>query len=333
MTEVPAPEGPEGPAPEARAPEANAPTVTVLIPTYQEAAAIEACLDAIAAQTSGAIVETLVVDGGSDDGTQDLAAARPGVTVLDNPHRIQSAALNIGIGAAEGDVIVRVDGHCLIAPDYVERCLAALDASGAAMVGGAMTPVAEGAVQEGIAAAMSSPFGAGPARFHTGGEAGWVDTVYLGAYRTDVVRAVGGYATDVGVNEDAELAHRMAGHGGVWFDPSIRSTYTPRSSLRAVGRQFYRYGKSRARTVVRHPGSLKARQLIAPALVVGLALPGRRWVAAGYVAGLAGVAAVEAARGTPARSLPAFAGSLPIMHLTWGAGFLVSLPRAVAERR
>jgi glycosyltransferase involved in cell wall biosynthesis len=224
----------------------STPTVTVLIPTYQEAAAIDACLEAVAAQTYGAIVEVLVVDGGSDDETRALAGAHPGVAVLDNPDRIQAAALNIGIAAARGEVIVRVDGHCLIASDYVERCIAALDASGAAMVGGAMTPVAEGAVQEGIAAAMSSPFGAGPARFHTGGEAGWVDTVYLGAYRTDLVRQVGGYATDVGVNEDAELAHRMAGHGGIWFDPTICSTYTPRSSLRAVARQFYRYGRSRA---------------------------------------------------------------------------------------
>lgn len=309
------------------------PTVSVLIPTYQEEAAIDACLEAVAAQTYPHVVEVLVIDGRSTDDTRALAAAHPGVTVLDNPDRIQAAALNVGIEAATGEVLVRVDGHCLIAPDYVERCVAALLETGAAMVGGGMTPVATGPVEEGIAAAMGSRFGAGPARFHVGGEAGWVDTVYLGAYRRDLVREVGGYATDVGVNEDAELAHRMGAHGGVWYDPTIRSTYTPRGSLRAVAKQFYRYGRSRARTLVRHPEALKPRQLAAPVLVLGLASPWRGPVALAYAAGLAAVVAQEASTGTPPRSLPAFAGSLPTMHLAWGAGFLVGLPKALAARR
>jgi glycosyltransferase involved in cell wall biosynthesis len=303
---------------------AVAPTVTILIPTYQEAEAIDACLDAVAAQTYGSIIETLVVDGGSDDGTQALAAAHTGVTVLDNPDRIQSAALNIGIAAARGDVIVRVDGHCVIADDYVERCVAALAETGAAMVGGGMTPVAEGPVQEAIAAAMASRFGAGPARFHTGGAAGWVDTVYLGAYRRDVVREVGGYATDVGVNEDSELAHRMSAHGGIWFDPSIRSVYEPRSSLRALARQFYRYGRSRAATAKRHPESVKPRQLAPPALVVALvALPKRRWTLAAYAAGVTVATVIDAGPGPLRKAV--FAVALPIMHLCWGAGFLVGL--------
>ena len=159
-------------------------------------------------QTYAKIVEVLVVDGGSDDGTQALAAAA-GATVLDNPHRVQAAGLNVGIAAAAGEVIVRVDGHCTIEPDYVERCVDALARTGAAMVGGAMSPVAERGMPAAIALAMASPLGAGPARFHSGGAPGWVDTVYLGAYRTADAVAVGGYATDVGVNEDAEFAVRI----------------------------------------------------------------------------------------------------------------------------
>lgn len=152
--------------------ESGGPTVSVLIPTYQEEAAIDRCLDAIAAQTYPAIVEILVIDGRSTDATRALAAAHTGVRVLDNPDRIQSAALNTGIEAARGEVLVRADGHCVIADDYVARCVAALEATGAAMVGGAMTPVAAGAAQEGIAAAMGSRVGAGPARFHTGATRG-----------------------------------------------------------------------------------------------------------------------------------------------------------------
>lgn len=293
-------------------------TVSVVVPTLNEADHIGACLDAVAAQTHP-VLEVLVVDGGSHDRTREIAASR-GTVVLDNPDRRQSFALNIGIDHAAGDVVVRIDGHCVIESDYVERCIAALEATGAAMVGGAMTPMAEGVVQRGIARAMASPLGAGPARFHVGGAAGWVDTVYLGAYRRSTVDAAGGYATDVGVNEDAELAHRMQAHGGVWFDPTIRSRYRPRSSLRALGRQFYRYGLSRAATVRRHPTSLAPRQLAAPLLVLALLTGVRRPVALVYGGGV--IAA--SVRGRPGERLW-FGLALPVMHVCWGVGFLAGL--------
>jgi succinoglycan biosynthesis protein ExoA len=297
-------------------------TVTVVVPTYREEQHIGPCLAAIARQTHQHVVEVLVVDGRSDDRTRALALAA-GATVLDNPRRVQSAGLNIGLEAAKGDVVVRVDGHCVIADDYVERCVEALERTGAAMVGGAMTPIATTPTQRAVATAMTSPLGAGPARFHVGGRAGWVDTVYLGAYRTDVARGVGGYATDVGVNEDAELAHRMAPHGGIWFDPAIRSTYTPRSTLRAVGRQFWRYGVSRAQTVRRHPRSLSWRQVVAPAFVVLAVAPTRRVVLPVYAVAVA----AEAYRHRHALggAVGSFAAVLPVMHVAWGAGMLAGL--------
>ena len=296
--------------------------MTVIIPTLQEERHLADTLSTVVGQT---VVpsEVLVVDGGSTDRTREVARSFPGVRVLDNPDRIQSAAMNVGLAEARGDVVVRVDGHCRLAPDYVERCLASLEATGAAMVGGAMTPVAAGPKPAAVAAAMASPLGAGPARFHVGGPAGWVDTVYLGAYRTAQAREVGGYATDVGVNEDAEFAHRMSALGGIWFDPSIRSTYQPRESVRSVARQFWRYGRSRAMTVRRHPGSLSARQLVAPALVVGLASPLRRPLAAAY----AGVVVAEVGRQVAAHGTDGLwvGAVLPTMHLAWGAGLVVGL--------
>ena len=300
------------------------PTVTVVIPTFREEAHIDRTLDAVRRQTYPKIVEVLVVDGRSDDRTREIAH-RAGAIVMDNPDRIQAAALNVGITAATGDVIVRVDGHCRIAADYVERCVDALAASGAAMVGGAMTPVAVDGWAATIAVAMASPIGAGPARFHIGGDPGWVDTVYLGAYRTDDARAVGGYATDVGVNEDAEFAVRMGERGGVWFDPSIRSEYVPRSTPGAVARQFWRYGRSRAITARRHPRSLAVRQLASPLLVIGLLSPWRRPVLAAYAAAIGAETARQTVRsGRAAIGLPVV---LPAMHLSWGVGFISSLLR------
>jgi glycosyltransferase involved in cell wall biosynthesis len=307
-----------------------APTVTVAIPVLNEEAHIDACLDAVAGQTYPGIVEVLVVDGGSTDATRAMVADRPGVRLLENPRRIQAAALNIALEEAKGDVFVRVDGHCVVASDYVERCVKVLQRTAAAMVGGAMTPVAEDALQRGIASAMASKIGAGPARFHSGGASGPVDTVYLGAYRTELARAVGGYATDVGVNEDAEFAIRMRSRGPVWFDQTIRSTYVPRGSLRAVGRQFYRYGRSRAATVRKHPRSLVVRQLAAPVLLVALVTPWRRPVVVAY--GLAVLAASAPVVRRDRRAWPMFVAVVPVMHAAWGAGFWVGIARRNRRR-
>ena len=308
------------------------PTVTVAIPVLNEEHHIDACLDAVAAQTYPGIVEVLVVDGGSTDTTRALVLARDGdVRLLHNPRRIQAAALNVALAEAAGDITVRVDGHCIIAPDYVARCVEALEETGAAMVGGAMTPQGSGWLQEGIAAAMTSPAGVGPARFHVGGQPGWVDTVYLGAYPTALARRVGGYQEDVGVNEDAELAFRMQPHGGIWFDPAIRSTYAPRASIRAVVRQFYRYGRSRAATVRRHPDALAPRQLAAPLLLLGLVSPWRKPVAAAYGAVVLAAAGRQLARRP--RSAAGFTLALPAMHLPWAAGFLAGVVRGRYDRR
>ena len=303
----------------------TSPTVTVALPVLDEQDHLEAALDSIADQSYPFIMEVLVVDGGSSDRTREIARnyRRLAVRVLDNPKRIQSAALNIALKAARGEVFLRVDGHCVLEPDYVECCVNALVESGAALVGGGMTPDSVGTVQRGIAKAMASRLGAGPARFHIGGPSGWVDTVYLGAFRTELARFVGGYTEDVGVNEDAELAIRLGRVGGVWYDPEIRSHYIPRGAVRDVARQFFRYGHSRALTVRQHPESVRLRQLLPPLLVLGLVSPWRRKVATVYGAAVAARAAFELARDP--RAVPGFVASLPTMHLAWGSGFIAGI--------
>ena len=302
------------------------PTVTVIVPTFNESAHIADTLRSIERQTYADIVEILVADGRSTDDTRDVAAAFTMVAIVDNPERIQAAGLNHALAVARGDVIVRVDGHCELEHHYVERCVEVLVETGAAIVGGAMQPEVGAhapATQRAIASAMASRVGAGPARFHVGGEAAWVDTVYLGAYWREQALAVGGYSADMSVNEDAEFAIRMQAFGGVRFDPRIQSKYSPRASLRAVATQFYRYGQGRAETVRRHPRQLRARQLAAPALVVGLLLPQRRAVAAAYASVVAARVLFEMTRDRGAA--PMVAAALPVMHLSWGVGFLRGL--------
>jgi len=306
------------------------PSVTVALPVLNEERHIDAALDAIQRQTYGGIIEILVVDGGSTDRTRELAARHARVRVLDNPGRLQAAAMNVALGEAVGEVMVRADGHSVLADDYVEQCIRVLDETGAAIVGGAWLVHADTAIQRGIATAIMSRFGFAAARFGPDKPAGPRDSVSFGAYRVDLARAVGGYDASVEVNEDAEFAHRMEPNGGVWFDPAIRFTYVPRATYRSLGLQFFRYGRGRAATVRRHPRSLSPRQLAAPVLVVGLVSPWRRLVACAYGVVLV-VAVFEEGRRTP-RNVPTFVLAVPVMHLSWGTGFLVGLLRKPGAR-
>jgi succinoglycan biosynthesis protein ExoA len=300
------------------------PAVTVALPVLDEAEHIEACLEAIEAQSYPHIVEILVVDGGSVDDTAKLAARFAGVRIVDNPRRHQAAGLNVALHQAGGDILVRVDGRTVVAPDYVERCVAALTRTGASLVGGPISPRGTTWVERAVGAALTSRFGAGPARFRNPrSAAAWTDIVYLGAARVDVLRRLGGYDEDFATNEDGELLYRLSADGGVWFDPDIRSLYRPRRSFIEFFRQYYRYGRGRAATVRKHPDSLRARQLAAPLLVLGLLSPWRKPVILTYLAVVAAGAGAEVRRHR--RTGVGLALALPVMHLAWGLGFLVGL--------
>jgi succinoglycan biosynthesis protein ExoA len=318
------------------APSSGLPTVTVAIPARDEERNIGACLDAVTSQTYTRIVEVLVADGGSGDATREVASSYPRVRILDNPKRTRPAGLNVAIAAAGGEIIVRVDARTVIDPDYVERCVDALETSSAAIVGGPMRFTAEGPVQRGIAAAMRSRLGAGPAQFRReAGTARFADTVYLGSYRREWIQAAGGYDQDFGGNEDAELNHRAQAAGGVWLDPAIRSSYAVREGLPALWRQYRRYGRARAGTMLKHPRSIAPRQLAIPVLVIGLLSPARRRVAAAYATVMVGRGIVEAVRDRAAA--PTLVAALPTMHAAWALGFTEKLlesadGRAVAPR-
>jgi succinoglycan biosynthesis protein ExoA len=302
------------------------PGVTVALPVLNEAAHIERCLRAVVEQTYPRILEILVVDGGSDDATREIAARFPGVTIIDNPARFQSAALNLALRDARGDILVRIDGRTVVAPDYVDRCVEALTRSGASLVGGPLEPRGTTWVERAVGAALTSTLGAGPARFRNASStAAWTDIVYLGAARVDVLRRLGGYDEDFATNEDGELLHRLGGDGGVWFDPTIRSTYRPRDSFRGFMKQYFLYGTGRAATVHKYPRSLRLRQLAAPLLVLGLLSPWRRTVALAYLAVVA-VGSGREMRRDPAGGA-GMAVALPAMHLSWGVGFLVGWSR------
>ncbi|PFG44066.1 glycosyl transferase family 2 [Isoptericola jiangsuensis] len=323
---------------------------------------LAAAVGSVLAQEHDGDLHVVLAVGPSHDRTAeiaaDLAAADPRVTVLDNPTGSRSIGLNLAVGHRDdgpaGDVVLRVDGHTVLPPDYVRRCVALLRAHDAVGVGGVMSPRGDGAVQEAAARAMSHPVGIGPAAFHTGGRAGPAETVYLGAFRRAAVEAVGGYDPSLFRAEDWELCLRLRRAGGLlWFDPALVVEYRPRRTLRAVAKQFWRTGMWRREVVRRDASTVSWRYLAPPALVlllglavaagaVGLAAGTAGLAAAGfalpvtYLLGVVGASAVAAARSPRLRARAALALPvvLVVMHLTWGAGFVRGLTaRAAADHR
>ncbi len=298
------------------------PTVSVIPPVLNEAGQLERCLCAVAAQTDPTIVKVVVPDAGSTDETRAVAARVENVRVIDNQRQIRRAGLNASITSAGGEIIVGVDARTKLAPDCVE----ALVRAGAAIVGGPLPFEAHEAHQRGIVAAMTSRIGAGPADFRReGGQPRYVDAANLGAFRTSVIREMGGYEEWSDGNEDAELAWRAQRFGRAYLDPSIRSFYLRRDGPRPPARQIYRYGHDRARTIRKRPGSLSYRQLAVPALLAGLASTWRRLVLTAYAAIVLGRGAFELTRDPPAVPMPL--GAFPTMHAAWGLGFVNGIPR------
>lgn len=233
------------------------PLVTVVIPARNEAAHIEECIAHVAAQDFPLEhVEVVVVDGASTDETAEVAAKAlaevefGAVRVLRNPAGTTPSSLNTALAAASGKYLCRVDARSFVPPDYVRRCVELLAASpGIAVVGGAQIATAgphATAEERGIARALRNPYATGLARYRRRRSSGSADTVYLGAFRTEQVRSVGGWDGRLHTNQDYELNRRMQRLGTVWFEAGLSVEYRPRPTLAALFAQYRRFGHWKA---------------------------------------------------------------------------------------
>jgi glycosyltransferase involved in cell wall biosynthesis len=318
------------------------PFVSIVMPIRNERAHIVACVESVLAGDYPVDrLELLAIDGMSDDGTRDLlaelAGRHPQLRLVDNPKRLQAPALNRGIELAQGEIIVRLDAHAIYPPDYVGRCVARLLESGADNVGGVIVavPGAETPMASAIALALSHPFGVGNAQFRIGtAGAAWVDTVHLGCWRRDVLRRLGGFATDLPHAEDDELNTRLRQQGGrILLDPEIRTRYVARPRLRQLALMLHQYGYSKP-FAARQRGRITTVRQVVPALfLLTLALDaivGVEWHMV-WLADLA-IVALHLAVGVAValRQLPwhgpAVALRLPLvfatMHAAYGWGYL-----------
>lgn len=303
------------------------PSLDVIIPAAHAADVVGEAIDAVRSQgysNLGSIIVAAV-----DEETAD-AARRHDAVVISNPTGMTPTGLNLALAASTAEIVARVDAHSTIPEGYLERAVGTLIETGADNVGGMQVPVGTTLWEEAIAAAMSSPFGAGDARYRIGGEAGPTDTVYLGVFRRATLNRLGGYDETFERNQDYELNHRIRESGGtVWFDPELRVSYRPRGSIRTLGTQYFQYGRWKRQFSRHHRGALRWRQLAPPILVAAMALSalaGIWWppawiVPAGYVLALILIGLAYLPRvGLPGLGVPVALGT---MHLSWGLGFLL----------
>jgi glycosyltransferase involved in cell wall biosynthesis len=318
------------------------PSVSVLLPVLNERHFLRDCLTSLVGQDYPDILEILVLDGGSNDGSDAIAARAgdPRVRVVDNPRITAAAAMNVGIAAAKGQVVCRADAHTLYAPDYVRQCVMTLLETGAENVGGPMRAVGTTNFGRAVAAVTSSRWGIGPGVFHYADRRVEADTVYLGCWWRATLEDLGGYDETLlqWAAEDQELNFRIRNAGGrVVVDPGIQSWYFPRETPRALARQYHNYGLAKASTLAKH-GRLPTWRPLAPAALVLAsviaAVLGRRWKRVAIPAGHGLLCATVALRlgadpgVAPHRAFAAF----EICHWSYGVGFWAGLFRFATGR-
>lgn len=330
-------------------------TVSIIIPCYNEQATIRLLLEAIYTQTyPHAAMEVILVDGMSTDRTRDEIAAfqrehsELPVQIVDNPERFIPSGLNRGICAANGQILIRLDGHAVPTLEYVERCVGDLEAGLGDNVGGVweIHPARAGAIPRGIAAGASHPLGVGDARYRYTDQAQSVDTVPFFAFRRDLIDRIGKFDESLLTNEDYEFNVRVRQSGGtVWLDPAIRSTYYARPTLTALARQYWRYGFWKGRMLLRYPQTIRWRQALPPVFIaslIGLAmlaivLPEARWFLAGEIGVYSLVLLVAGAWAAIKQSYAALLFSLPLaiatMHLSWGTALWWSLIKFILTKK
>jgi glycosyltransferase involved in cell wall biosynthesis len=308
-------------------------TVSVLVPVLNEEQHVREAVETMRAQTLGDAVELIFVDGRSEDRTreilEELAREDERVRVLDGAVRSTPAQLNQGLRAARGEFVARMDAHTHYPPDYLERAVARLRRGDVEHVSGPQVAVGRGRWSRRTALALATPLGVGGASFRSGGsEEIEVDTGFTGVWARSTLERHAGWDEGWPQNQDSELAARIRAEGGrLVCLPELAADYIPRDSLRALARQYYRYGTYRAKTALRHPHSMRRSHVLPPALTVALLLapvlprPLRRLVLGSYAAALGAGAASAAGRASlsDAAWMPLV---LAVMHVCWGLGFL-----------
>ena len=316
------------------------PEISVILPVRDEALHLADAVNAILSQDFHGLLEVVLAIGPSRDGTEEiakaLALADTRVVIVANPSGRTAAGLNLAIKKSQYSNIVRVDGHSEIPQNYLSLVLKILSETGAVNVGGIMAASGKNLFERSVARAMRSSLGVGASRFHTGGLAASVDTVYLGAFRKEALLAVGGFDERFTRAQDWELNFRLRAAGGlIYFDPRLVVTYRPRASVSALARQYFEYGRWRRVVSRRHEGTINYRYLAPPftvivtliSIILGIAIS-TIFLLPALVYGVF-ILLASYVIGKSLGEVMCLPLILLTMHMCWGTGFLTS-PKSLA---
>ncbi len=314
--------------------------VLVVIPALNEEAHIETCVRSLLAGDPRLnAVEIVVADGGSRDRTriivEELRREFPNLRLLDNPRRLQSAAVNLAAreAGAGRSILVRCDAHAIYPSGYVMQVADSLKRRSVASVVTPMDAEGESCFQKANAWIVDTPLGSGGSAHRGGRKSMFVDHGHHAGFDLKTFLHIGGYDETFSHNEDAEFDTRLRQAGGrIFLDADIRLTYRPRATVGALARQYFNYGKGRARTLMKHGEKPRLRQLIPPATLVaclvGLAIaPFTLWsliLPGGYIVALVLASVAVAAKRRSLCGLMAGLASAT-MHMSWSAGLFRQL--------
>ncbi|MGP5727177.1 glycosyltransferase family 2 protein [Arthrobacter rhombi] len=321
------------------------PAVSYVMPVLNEAEYVRNAVEGILGQDFDGSKEIILALGPSADGTnavvEQMALQDSRIRWVQNPSGRTPAGLNLAIKASTAPIVIRVDAHSVLDPQYTRRGVATLLRSGAADVGGRMDAQGRNSLQRAVAAAYNSPLGLGGAAYHSGAPEGPAESAYLGIFRRSIFDEVGFYDESLWRGQDWELCLRIRQAGeAVWFDPLLKTTYFPRDNYRRLAAQSYAAGVWRGELARRYPEGKSLRHFAPPAMAVSVALGTVAWlVGADHHQGV-GRFVQQTLRSVPvAYSVLAVAASaqastctvqerlhllrvLPTIHFPWAYGFV-----------
>lgn len=300
--------------------------ISFVMPVRNEEAHLRDAVASVLSQQipTGYKTEIVLAIAPSSDRTQQIAdelkASNSKIKIVSNPSGMTSAGLNLAIAASAGETIIRVDAHSELQPGYVQEALRVLELDPTVgNVGGVMAAEGKTDFEKAVAWAYRSRYGLGGGKFHIGGEAGEVETVYLGVFRKSVLVEAGVFDESVVRGQDWELNQRIRAKGHkIWFTPLMQAKYRPRSNLAALAGQFYRTGLWRGKLSRKDFPNIALKYLAPPALVILTLFWVPLWVYLFLVAGI-----TASATDLESNSKPWLLVVLPTMHYLWGIGFIL----------
>ena len=251
--------------------------VSFILPVRNEKEYIADVLHSILHQKALNDYEIIFSDGSSDDGTLELInvflSDFPNLKLIHNPNKIVSSGFNLALNEAKGDIIIRVDGHCELPPNYVEKCIELLHKQDAYIVGGRIVTISKGIVGKAIAKAQSSWFGVGGVKFRSARykRGSYVESLAFGVHRRELFADIGGYDEQMIWNQDDEFNFRAIQAGKkIWMDPTIKTKYYARSNYLKLFKQYFNYGFYKVRGIQKRGQLFSIRHIIPSIFIVTL---------------------------------------------------------------